>query len=170
MSVNKVLLLGNVGKDPEIRYSNDGTAFANLTLATSEKWKDKQTGEQKEKTEWSNLVFSGRLAEVVGQYVKKGSKLYVEGKLNTRKWQDQQGQDRYTTEIKVLSMEMLDSKPANQGTQQPVNQAFQQPQQQGGFNQSPQQHTGVNQVQQSPQQWQQQQAGFQGGQQQMPGK
>ena len=93
MSVNKVILLGNVGQDPEVRFSQQGTAFANVSLATTEKWKDKQTGEQKEKTEWSKLVFSGRLAEVVGEYVKKGSKIYVEGKLETRKWQNQEGVD-----------------------------------------------------------------------------
>lgn len=141
MSINKVILLGNVGQDPEVRFSQSGTAFANVTLATSEKWKDKQTGEQKEKTEWSKLVFSGRLAEVAGEYVKKGSKLYVEGKLETRKWQNQQGQDVYTTEIKVFQMEMLDGKPQGQAPQaQQVGFQQQAPQhqqqalvQQGGF-------------------------------------
>ncbi len=166
MSINKVILIGNIGQDPEVRFSQSGTAFANVTLATSEKWKDKQTGEQKEKTEWSKLVFSGRLAEVVGEYVNKGSKLYIEGKLETRKWQNQQGQDQYTTEIKVFQMEMLDSKP--QGQQGGYQQT---PQSQGGFQQqAPQQQMSPQQQQWQQQSQQQQQGGFQGGQQQMPGK
>lgn len=151
MSVNKVILLGNVGQDPEVRFSPNGVAFANLTLATTEKWKDKQSGEQKEKTEWSKLVFSGRLAEVVGEYVKKGSKLYIEGKLETRKWQNQQGADQYTTEIKVMQMEMLDSKTQQQGYQQQAPQY--QPQQQA---QQPQQRPQQGyQPQQQPQGYQQ---------------
>jgi single-strand DNA-binding protein len=111
--VNKVILLGNLGKDPDIKYMPNGNAVANITLATSETWKDKNTGEQQEKTEWHRVVFFGKLAEIVGQYLKKGSKIYVEGKLQTRKWQGQDGQDRYTTEVVVDmggSMQMLDSR------------------------------------------------------------
>lgn len=111
--VNKVILIGNLGQDPEVRYMPSGGAVANITLATSESWKDKQSGEQREKTEWHRVVFFGRLAEIVGEYLKKGSKVYVEGKLQTRKWQDQQGQDRYTTEVVVDisgTMQMLDSR------------------------------------------------------------
>lgn len=99
--VNKVILVGNVGADPEIRYMPNGNAVANVTLATSESWKDKQTGQQQERTEWHRVVFFGRLAEVVAEYVKKGSQIYVEGTLRTRKWQGQDGQDRYTTEVVV---------------------------------------------------------------------
>lgn len=99
--VNKVIILGRVGQDPEIRYSPSGTAFANLTVATSEQWRDKQTGEQKELTEWHRVAVVGKPAEVVGQYVKKGDQIYFEGMLRTRKWQDQSGQDRYTTEVHV---------------------------------------------------------------------
>ncbi|MCW8948599.1 MAG: single-stranded DNA-binding protein, partial [Sedimenticola sp.] len=106
--VNKVILIGNVGKDPDVRYMPNGNAVANLTLATSESWKDKSTGENQERTEWHRVVFFRRLAEIVGEYVKKGSKIYVEGRLQTRKWQDQGGQDRYTTEIVADQMQMLD--------------------------------------------------------------
>ena len=108
--VNKVILIGNAGKDPEVRYMPNGNAVANLTLATSESWKDKTTGDPQERTEWHRIVFFRRLGEVVGEYVKKGSKIYVEGKLQTRKWQDQNGQDRYTTEIVADQMQMLDSR------------------------------------------------------------
>ncbi|MCW8905677.1 MAG: single-stranded DNA-binding protein [Sedimenticola sp.] len=108
--VNKVILIGNVGKDPDVRYMPNGNAVANVTLATSESWKDKNSGETQERTEWHRIVFFRRLAEIVGEYVKKGSKLYVEGKLQTRKWQDQSGQDRYTTEIVADQMQMLDSR------------------------------------------------------------
>ena len=99
--VNKVILVGNLGKDPEVRYMPNGGAVANITLATSESWRDKQTGETKEKTEWHRVVLFGKLAEVAGQYLRKGSQIYIEGKLATRKWQDQSGQERYTTEIHV---------------------------------------------------------------------
>jgi single-strand DNA-binding protein len=108
--VNKVILIGNLGKDPEVRYSPNGGAMANVTVATSESWKDKNTGEQKEKTEWHRVVFFRRLAEIVGEYLKKGSKVYIEGKLQTRKWQDKDGNDRYTTEIVANDMQMLDSR------------------------------------------------------------
>lgn len=106
--VNKVILVGNIGQDPEIRYMPNGNPVANLTLATSESWKDKQSGETKEQTEWHRVVMFNKLAEIAGEYVKKGSKVYLEGALKTRKWQDQQGQDRYTTEIVANELQMLD--------------------------------------------------------------
>ena len=99
--VNKVILVGNLGQDPEVRYMPNGGAVANITLATSESWRDKQTGEQKEKTEWHSVVLFGKLAEVAGEYLRKGSQVYIEGALQTRKWQDQSGQERYTTEVVV---------------------------------------------------------------------
>ncbi len=108
--VNKVILIGNLGRDPEVRYSPNGGAIANITLATSESWKDKNTGEQVDKTEWHRVVFFRRLAEIVGEYLKKGSKVYIEGKLQTRKWQDKEGNDRYTTEVVANEMQMLDSR------------------------------------------------------------
>jgi len=108
--INKVILIGNLGRDPEIRYMPNGGAVANLALATSEGWKDKNTGEQQEKTEWHRVVLFRRLAEIAGEYLKKGSKVYIEGKLQTRKWQDNQGQDRYTTEIVGNELQMLDSR------------------------------------------------------------
>jgi len=105
--VNKVILVGNLGKDPEVRYMPNGNAVANITLATSESWKDKQTGEQQEKTEWHRVVMFRRLGEIAGEYLKKGSQVYIEGKLQTRKWQDNAGNDRYTTEIIADEMQML---------------------------------------------------------------
>ena len=108
--VNKVILIGNLGRDPEVRYSPNGGAIANITLATSEAWKDKNTGEQVEKTEWHRVVFFRRLAEIAGEYLKKGSKVYIEGKLQTRKWQDKDGNDRYTTEVVANEMQMLGSR------------------------------------------------------------
>lgn len=108
--VNKVILVGNCGQDPEMKYLPTGTAVTNISLATSETWKDKQSGQQQERTEWHRVVFFNRLAEIVGEYVKKGSKVYVEGRLQTRKWQGQDGQDRYTTEIVASEMQMLDSR------------------------------------------------------------
>ncbi len=111
--VNKVILLGNVGKDPELKYFPNGDAFCNLTLATSETWTDKASSEKKEKTEWHNIVFTRKLAEIVGEYVRKGAKLYVEGSLRTRKWQDSSGADRYTTEIVANDMQMLGSRGAD---------------------------------------------------------
>jgi single-strand DNA-binding protein len=105
--VNKVILIGRLGKDPETRYMPSGNAVSNVTLATSDSWKDKQSGEQKERTEWHNLVFYNRLAEIAGEYLKKGSQVYVEGRLQTRKWQDKNNNDRYTTEIIVNDMQML---------------------------------------------------------------
>jgi single-strand DNA-binding protein len=128
--VNKVIILGNLGKDPEVRFMPNGGGVANLTIATSESWKDKQTGEQKEKTEWHRVAMFGKLAEIAGEYLKKGSKVYIEGALQTRKWINQQGQDQYTTEIVVQgfngTMQMLDGKPQGGYAQQA-------PQQQGGF-------------------------------------
>ena len=108
--INKVILVGNLGNDPETRYLPSGGAVTNITVATSETWKDKETGEKKEATEWHRIVFFNRLAEIAGEYLKKGSKVYIEGSLQTRKWQDQSGADRYTTEIKAREMQMLDSK------------------------------------------------------------
>ncbi|MDA8191804.1 MAG: single-stranded DNA-binding protein, partial [Gammaproteobacteria bacterium] len=96
--INKVILIGNLGKDPEIRYVPNGGAVANLNIATSESWKDKATGEKQERTEWHRVVFFGKLAEIASEYLKKGAQIYVEGRLQTRKWQDKSGQDRYTTE------------------------------------------------------------------------
>ncbi len=105
--VNKVILIGNLGRDPEVRYSPNGQAIANVTIATSESWKDKNSGEKQERTEWHRVVFFGRLAEIAGEYLKKGAQVYIEGRLQTRKWQDKEGQDRYTTEIVATEMQML---------------------------------------------------------------
>ncbi len=112
--VNKVILIGHLGADPEVRYMPSGGAVANVRIATSESWKDKQTGELRERTEWHNVVFYQRLAEIVGEYLRKGSQVYVEGRLQTRKWQDKEGRDRYTTEIVANEMQMLGSR--NGGT------------------------------------------------------
>lgn len=109
-AVNKVILIGNLGKDPDVRYMPNGDAVTNITLATTETWKDKATGERKEATEWHRVVFFRKLAEIAGQYLKKGSQVYVEGSLKTRKWQDKEGQDRYTTEIVADEMKMLGSR------------------------------------------------------------
>lgn len=109
--INKVILVGNLGKDPDTRSLPSGEAVANITVATSESWKDKATGEQKEKVEWHNVVFFKRLAEIAGQYLKKGSQVYIEGSLRTRKWQDKEGKDRYTTEIVARELQMLGGKP-----------------------------------------------------------
>jgi len=106
-SVNKVILVGNLGADPETRYMPNGDALANIRLATTESWKDKATGEKKELTEWHRVVFRNKLAEIVGQYLKKGSAVYIEGRIRTRKWQDKDGQERYTTEIEAREMQML---------------------------------------------------------------
>lgn len=131
--INKVILIGNVGQEPEIRYMPSGVAVANVSLATSETWQDKATGEKKEKTEWHRVVFMGKLAEIVGEWVKKGSQIYVEGKLQTRKWQDQAGQDRYSTEILIDgftgTLQLLGGRHDSAGQQQ-GNQQRQQGQQQ----------------------------------------
>ena len=115
--VNKVIIVGNCGQDPETRFMPSGGAVTNLSIATSESWKDKTSGEPQERTEWHRVVFFNRLAEIAGEYVKKGSKLYVEGSLRTRKWQGQDGQDRYTTEIVASEMQMLDSRGGQDGGQ-----------------------------------------------------
>ena len=109
-SVNKVIIVGNLGKDPEMRAFPSGDQVANVTIATTDRWKDKQTGEMKEATEWHRVVFFRKLAEIAGQYLKKGSQVYIEGALKTKKWQDKDGQDRYTTEIVADSMQMLGSR------------------------------------------------------------
>lgn len=114
LGINKITLLGHVGKDPEVRYMPDGRGVANVSLATSERWKDRQTGEKKEATEWHNLVFYEPLAEVVNDYVRKGAPLYVEGKVRTRKWQDKEGRDRYTTEVIVSELRLLGDSPDRQ--------------------------------------------------------
>ena len=120
-SVNKAIILGNLGKDPEVRYSAAGDAMCNLTIATSEQWKDKSTGEKKELTEWHKVSFFGKLAEICGQYLKKGSQVYVEGSIRTRKWTDKEGVERYTTEIRGEEMKMLGSRPEG-GQRQPQGQ------------------------------------------------
>lgn len=149
--VNKVILVGNLGNDPEIRYMPNGGAVANITIATSESWRDKATGEQREKTEWHRVSLFGKLAEVAGEYLRKGSQVYIEGQLQTRKWQDQQGQDRYTTEVVVQGfngvMQMLGGRAQGQGGQQQA----QTQQQQGGWGQ-PQQPAQQRQPQQQQQQ------------------
>lgn len=120
--VNKVILIGNLGQDPEIRYMQNGKAVANLSIATSESWNDQQ-GQKQEKTEWHRITAYDKLAEIIGEYVKKGSKIYVEGKLQTRKWQDQQGQDKYTTEVIINQMQMLDGKKDGGNGGQPAQPA-----------------------------------------------
>ena len=108
--INKAIIVGNLGRDPEVRYTANGNAIANITVATTESWKDKQSGERQEKTEWHRVVFFGRLAEVAGEYLKKGAQVYIEGRLQTRKWEDKSGQERYTTEIVANEMQMLGSR------------------------------------------------------------
>ena len=113
--INKVILVGNLGNDPETRFMPSGGAVTNLSIATSESWKDKNSGQQQERTEWHRVVFFNRLAEIAGEYLKKGSKVYVEGSLRTRKWQDNNGQDKYTTEIVANEMQMRDSRGSSGG-------------------------------------------------------
>lgn len=154
--VNKVILVGRLGQDPEVRYMPNGNAVANISLATSDSWKDKNTGQQQERTEWHRVVVFGKLGEVAGEYLRKGSQVYFEGRLQTRKWTDQQGQEKYTTEIVIDmggQMQMLDSK------QDGAQQQPQQQQAQGGFN-GQQQKAQQNQYQQA------QQGGFNQNQQQ----
>jgi single-strand DNA-binding protein len=122
-SVNRVIIVGNLGKDPEIRYTSAGKPIANLAVATSETWKDKNTGEKQERTEWHRVTVFDKLAEIVGQYLKKGSKIYLEGKLQTRKWQDKDGQDRYTTEILGSEMKMLSAKGEGESRAAPAQAA-----------------------------------------------
>jgi len=137
--INKVILVGNLGQDPEVRHTANGSAVTNITVATSESWTDKTSGQKQERTEWHRVVMFNKLGEIAGQYLRKGSKVYLEGSLRTRKWQDQQGQDRYTTEIVASDMQMLDSRGGDQmgGAQmggQPMNQS--QPMG-GGYQQQP---------------------------------
>lgn len=132
--VNKVIIVGTLGNDPEVKYSASGSAIANLSIATSEQWRDKQTGEKKEQTEWHRVVIFGKLAEVAGEYLRKGSQVYIEGQLRTRKWADNNGVDRYTTEIVIPQMggvmQMLGGKRDDAGQQQQRQQSGQQPGQQ----------------------------------------
>ncbi|MBA4501135.1 single-stranded DNA-binding protein [Marinobacterium marinum] len=140
--INKVILVGNLGGDPEVRYMPNGNAVTNVTLATSDSWKDKQTGQMQERTEWHRIVFFNRLAEIAGEYLRKGSKVYVEGALRTRKWQGQDGQDRYTTEIVASEMQMLDSRGGGDSggyAPQGDSMGYGQPQQQAPRRQPPQQ-------------------------------
>ncbi|CAI8193908.1 MULTISPECIES: single-stranded DNA-binding protein [unclassified Marinobacterium] len=150
--INKVILVGNIGGDPETRYMPNGGAVTNITLATSDSWKDKNTGQMNERTEWHRIVFFNRLAEIAGEYLRKGSKVYVEGALRTRKWQGQDGQDRYTTEIVASEMQMLDGR---NGGGDNMGGGYQQQGGDMGYNQQPQQSAPR---QQAPQQAPQQQA------------
>ena len=118
--VNKVTLIGNLGNDPEVRYSGNGKAVANVSLATAESWRDKDSGEQQERTEWHRVVFFGRLAEIVSEYLHKGSQVYVEGRLQTNKWQDKEGNDRYTTQIVANEMQMLGSRGGTSANKEPA--------------------------------------------------
>lgn len=149
--VNKVILVGNLGQDPETRFMPSGGAVTNISIATSESWKDKNTGQPQERTEWHRVVFFNRLAEIAGEYLKKGSKVYVEGSLRTRKWQGQDGQDRYTTEIVANEMQMLDSRGAGEGGN--YNQSYNQDNQYSDqyANQQPQQNTSPQAPAQQPQ-------------------
>lgn len=126
-SVNKVIIVGNLGADPETRYTPGGDAVTNIRVATTDRWKDKASGEQKESTEWHRISFFGRLAEVAGEYLKKGSQVYVEGSLRTRKWQDKQGQDRYSTDIRGDVMQMLGSREGRGEASEPQRQQQAQP-------------------------------------------
>ncbi len=134
--VNKVILVGNCGQDPETKYLPSGGAVTNISVATSESWKDKQTGQKQERTEWHRVVFFNRLAEIAGEYLKKGSKVYVEGSLRTRKWQDKGGADRYTTEIVGSEMQMLDSRGQEFGQGAAGQGAYNQAPQAGGRQQA----------------------------------
>lgn len=139
--VNKVIIVGTLGNDPEVKYSASGSSIANLSVATSEQWKDKQTGEKKEQTEWHRVVIFGKLAEIAGEYLRKGSQVYIEGQLRTRKWTDSNGVDKYTTEIVIPQMggvmQMLGGKRDDSGQQQTRQQSVKQPQ--GGWGTNPQQ-------------------------------
>lgn len=130
--VNKVIIVGNLGDTPEVRYSNNGAAIANISVATSDKWKDKNTGDWNERTEWHRIVLFNRLGEIAGEYLKKGSKVYIEGKLQTRKWTDQQGNDRYSTEIVADQMQMLDAREGGANPQSASSTPRANPQSQGG--------------------------------------
>lgn len=136
--VNKVILVGNLGQDPETRYLPSGGAVTNITVATSESWKDKNSGQMQERTEWHRVVFFNKLAEIAGEYLKKGAKVYIEGALRTRKWQDQSGADRYTTEIVASEMQMLDSRGAGSGAGGSTGGGFE------GYDQMPEARGGGN--------------------------
>ena len=167
--VNKVILVGNLGNDPEVRYMPQGGAVANLSVATSESWKDKNTGEMKEQTEWHRVVIYQRLAEIAGEYLRKGSKVYLEGKLKTRKWTDKDNIERYTTEIVASEMQMLDGRNEGQGmgggyqgqqqapaqSRAPQQSNFQQQAPAGGYQQNPQNNYQQSQPAQRPQNQQQ---------------
>ena len=131
--INKVILIGSIGKDPETRYAANGNAITNLSLATSEQWQDKNTGEKQERTEWHRVSMFGRLAEIAAEYLKKGSKVYIEGKLQTRKWQDKDGRDCYTTEIVASEMQMMDGRTQDQPAQTAPQQSPQTEPQQPDF-------------------------------------
>lgn len=135
--VNKVTLIGNLGADPEVRYTANGSAVANVSLATAESWKDRESGETQERTEWHRVVFFSRLAEIVGEYLKKGSQVYIEGRLQTRKWQDRDGNDRYTTEIVANEMQMLGGRGGGGNFDAPNQSSSPAPQQRGGGNEPP---------------------------------
>lgn len=129
--VNKVILIGNLGADPDIRYLGSGDPVANISVATSESWRDKQTGQQQDRTEWHRIVIYGKMADVASKYMKKGTKVYIEGALRTRKWQDKTGQERYTTEIICNDLQLIDSRgQASEGGYEPSPRRQQQPQQQ----------------------------------------
>jgi single-strand DNA-binding protein len=131
--INKVILVGHLGKDPEVRHATSGGAVTNITVATSESWKDKNSGEKQEKTEWHRVVFFGKLAEIAGEYLKKGSQVYLEGRLQTRKWQDKEGKDRYTTEIVAGEMQMLGRSGESEGKAVGTQGAKATAEHQGGF-------------------------------------
>jgi len=155
--INKVILVGNLGNDPEVRYMPSGSAVANITVATTRSWKDKQTGQQQEETEWHRVSFFGRLAEVVGEYLKKGSQVYIEGRLRTRKWQDKTtGADRYTTEIVANEMQMLGGRAGGSAEYNQAPMSSSRPPQQ----QQQQQQQAAPQQQRPMQQPQQQQSGY----------
>lgn len=136
-SVNKVILVGNLGRDPEVRYTPDGMAVSNVSLATTNSWKDKNTGQRREETEWHRVVFHARLAEIVGEYLIQGSKIYVEGRLRTRKWKDRAGQDRYTTEVVADQMQMLGGKSNHPAQQAAAPTQSPQPSRQDSTQQQP---------------------------------
>ena len=164
--VNKVILVGNLGGDPEVRYIPSGNAVTNVTLATSESWKDKNTGQMQERTEWHRVVFFNKLAEIVGEYLRKGSQVYVEGALRTRKWQDQSGQDKYTTEIVASEMQMLGGRGGSGGGGADAGDNYNQDNS-GGYSQAPQQPR-QQRPQQAPQQNYQQPQGSQAPAQSRP--
>lgn len=156
-SINKVILVGHLGQDPEVKYMPSGGAVTNISIATTDSWKDKASGEKKENTEWHRVVFFNRLAEIVGEYLRKGSQVYIEGNLRTRKWQDQNGVDKYTTEIVAREMQMLGSRAGgssdfNQAPQQQSGYQQQGGQQQGGGQQQAPQQSAQQPQQQAPQQ------------------